>query len=210
MTVLNKIPQVEKIKLMVAIPSISYVNIQFVQCLMRFIQYLDSKKMDYSVEIISDTLVYIARDKLAKRAIDGGFTHVLWLDADMVFKETIFENLKRNNKDIITGIYHGRRPPFRSVIFKSVWKNIDRWDGSEYPSEVFEIGGCGFGCVLVKTEILKTMMQKFSTCFFPFPTLGEDLAFCKRASDLEYKIYADPSIKLGHIGNIPIYPGFKG
>ena len=39
------------------------------------------------------------------------------------------------------------------------------------------------------------------------PEYGEDLAFCKRFTDIGGKIYADPAVQLGHIGHIAIYPG---
>jgi hypothetical protein len=39
--------------------------------------------------------------------------------------------------------------------------------------------------------------------------LGEDLAFCKRATDMGYEIWAEPSVKLGHIGHITIYPEYE-
>ena len=35
---------------------------------------------------------------------------------------------------------------------------------------------------------------------------GEDLAFCKRAVDMGYKIYAEPTAVMGHVGHITIYP----
>jgi hypothetical protein len=38
------------------------------------------------------------------------------------------------------------------------------------------------------------------------PLLGEDLAFCKRASDLGYSIWANLNAPVGHIGQFVIEP----
>lgn len=60
--------------------------------------------------------------------------------------------------------------------------------------------GCGFGCVLVKTDVLFEVQAAFGTMFNPFLGIGEDLAFCWRARHLGYDIWLDPSIECGHVG----------
>ena len=42
------------------------------------------------------------------------------------------------------------------------------------------------------------------TWFTPFNGFGEDLAFCLRARDLGYKIWCDPKIKCGHVGQLVV------
>ena len=64
-------------------------------------------------------------------------------------------------------------------------------------------------CVLIKTDIVKDVWAHHSTAFFPTMDLGEDLAFCKRAADLGYEIWAEPTVKLGHIGHITVYPEYR-
>lgn len=61
----------------------------------------------------------------------------------------------------------------------------------------------------MKTKILKDVRDKHGTCFFPTRELGEDLAFCKRATELGYSIYAEPTVRLGHIGHLAIYPEYR-
>ena len=197
-------------KLLIAVPTYDYMHFRFVECFTKLIKRLDEDEINYEVAFQGGTLVYVGRDKLAKKAIEGGFTHVLWLDSDMIFTEDLLDDLMFSGKDFVTGIAHGRRPPHASCIFKEVWPFVNRWEGHDYPSGAFKIGGCGFACVLIKTEIIKAVYKKNGTAFFPMRELGEDLAFCKRARELGYEIWAEPTVWLGHIGHITVYPEYQG
>lgn len=197
-------------KLLIAVPTYDYMHFRFVECFTKLIKRLDEDEINYEVAFQGGTLVYVGRDKLAKKAIEGGFTHVLWLDSDMIFTEDLLDDLMFSGKDFVTGIAHGRRPPHASCIFKEVWPFVNRWEGHDYPSGAFKIGGCGFACVLIKTEIIKAVYKKNGTAFFPMRELGEDLAFCKRAKELGYEIWAEPTVWLGHIGHITVYPEYQG
>lgn len=190
-------------KLLIAIPSNDYIHYEFADRLTKLVKNLD---IDYDVCFQGNALVYVGRDKLAFKAIDEGYTHVLWLDADMIFTENILDDLLFPGKSFVSAIYHGRREPHLSCLFKQIYPEIERF--TEYPDDTFEIAGCGFGCVLVATDILKAVRLKYGTCFFPTRELGEDLAFCQRVAECGYKMYAEP-IKLGHIGHIKIYPEYR-
>ena len=196
-------------RLLIAIPTYDYMHFQFVDCLTKLIRRLDEDEIDYEVCFQGGTLVYVGRDKLAKKAIDEGFTHMLWLDSDMIFSEELLDNLMFSGKDFVTGIAHGRRAPHMSCLFKKIWPGVDRWQGHDYPTTTFEVGGCGFACVLIKTSIVKAVYEKQGTAFFPMRELGEDLAFCKRARDLGFHIWAEPTVWLGHIGHITVYPEYE-
>ena len=197
-------------KLLIAVPTYDYMHYQFVDCLTKLIRKLDADKVKFKVVFQGGTLVYVGRDKLAREAVKGGYTHVLWLDSDMIFTEDLLDDLMFSGKDFVTGIAHGRRAPHCSCIFKEIWPGVDRWEGHEYPSSAFKIGGCGFACVLVSTKIIEAVWDRNGTAFFPMRELGEDLAFCKRATELGYEIWCEPSVWLGHIGHITVYPEYEG
>ena len=183
------------------------MHMDFVNSLLGLTKKLDEDGIDYHVKLHGGTLVYHGRDALAKMAIEGGYTDVLWLDADMVFQDTVLEDLQFSGKPFVSGIAHGRRPPHRSCLFSEIFPGIQRIE--EYPTDTFRVAGCGFGCVLMKTEILRIVRERHGTCFFPTMELGEDLAFCKKATDAGFEIWAEPSVRLGHIGHIAIYPEYR-
>lgn len=192
-------------KLLIGVPTLDYVDAEFVKCLSKLLMYLKDQGIDFDLMIESGTLVYIARDRIAHKAINERYTHVLWLDSDMIFQENILERLLLSGEDFVTGIYHARRKNYASVIFKEIGKkSVERFD--TYPGEMFQIAGCGFGCVLTSVHLLSNVFLLFNTCFTPLPSLGEDIAFCKRATDLGFKLWCEPSVVCGHMGKIAIYP----
>lgn len=190
-------------KLLIAIPSHDDMPVGFVKCLRLLEKRLRDDGIDYDVFINEGTLVYVARDKLALHAIKYEFTHVLWLDSDMIFNDDLLDDLMFSGKDFVTGICHARRKPYNSCVFKDL-KNVERYD--DYPNTLFKIAGCGFACVLMKTSLLIEVQQHFGTCFCPTKELGEDVAFCSRLSYLNHEMYCDPSVVLGHIAHVTIYP----
>lgn len=194
-------------KLLIAIPTMDTVPVEFMKSLIRLTQKLSADGVDYTVAIESGTLVYMARDRLAGRAVNHHFTHVLWLDSDMVFEPELLEDLQFCGKDFVTGIAHGRRKPFVSCLFKNIDLNhLELWKLEDYPTEAFEVAGCGMACCLMTTEVIKQVMIANGTAFNPMPQYGEDISFCKRARALGFKIYAEPTVRLGHIAHIAIYP----
>lgn len=192
-------------KLLIGVPTLDYVHVEFMNCLTKLLMKLKDDGVHFDLDIESGTLVYCARERIARKAINEDYTHVLWLDSDMVFHEDILDDLMFCGKQFVTGIYHARRKGYASTIFKKIeLSNIQRFD--EYPSEPFRIAGCGFGCVLTDVEILKAVCLNFQTCFTPLPSLGEDIAFCKRATDMGFELWCEPTVVCGHIGHITIYP----
>lgn len=200
-------------RLLIAIPTLDFMHIGFVESLTKLVMYLKDDDVDFDVEFRSGTLVYCARDRICKKAIDEGYTHILWIDADMIFEETVLDDLLFAEKEYISGIFHARRPPHLSCLFKSL-DPIERYSMDEYPCQPFEVAATGFGLVLMETSVVKRVWEKYGTCFLPSADLGEDLAFCKRAEECGVKMFADPSVRVGHIGHITIYPedeeGWKG
>ena len=198
-------------KLLIGVPTTDFVHVEFLKSLSALILRLKDDGINFELMIESGTLVYAARERIAHKAINDHFTHVLWLDSDMVFSPDILEDLMFSGKDFVSGVYQARRKGYASVIFTKL--DFGEIDGvahfercEDYPKETFEIAGCGFGCVLIKTEILSSVCFNKGVCFTPTPNFGEDLAFCKRATDLGFKIYCEPSVVCGHIGHIAIYP----
>lgn len=196
-------------KLLIAIPTLDYIHVDFMKCLLKLTEQLKDERIDYEVKIISGTLVYLAREELASYAIGYEFTHVLWIDSDMIFNAELFDDLYDVGKGFVTGIFHARRPGHQSCIFKSL-NPPERYKWDEYPSTPFKIKACGMASTMVATDILKAVRDHFGNCFTPAYNLGEDLAFCHRANELGFDIWAEPCARVGHIGHLVIYPEDEG
>lgn len=196
-------------RLLIAIPTLDYMAAAFVERLLKLTRKLSSQGIEYEARIKAGTLVYLAREELAAYAMREGFSHVLWLDSDMVFEDDVFDELNDTGKDIVCGIFHARRPGHQSCIFKALTPP-DRYSYNEYPTDTFRIKGCGMACTLVKTEVLAAVKASYGNCFTPAFNLGEDLAFCKRADELGFGLWCEPTVRVGHIGHIAIYPEDEG
>lgn len=191
-------------KLLIAIPSFDTMRVEFVRSLMALCQKLHDDDVWFEVKILEGTLVHIARDRLAKHAVNNEFTEVLWLDADMVFGPEIYEDLATHGKDMVCGMFISRHYPYVSCMFSKLFppERIN-----EYGSDPFRVAGCGFGCVLMKAHVLENVLNTNNgNCFIPDPKLGEDLAFCQRARACGYEIWCDPTVRIGHVGYITIWP----
>ena len=157
----------------------------------------------------SGSLIYTSRNALATIAIQSEADYVFWLDSDMVFKPDILvrmmETLKEKDLDILSGLYFRRVPPYSPVLFYKleIKSETEAADYSEYqtiPDGLFDVAACGFGCVLMKTDVFFDVQSKFGNMFAPIGNNGEDVAFCWRARECGYKIYCDPSVICGHVG----------
>lgn len=196
-------------KLLIAIPTLDYIHVEFLKSLLKLLDQLKDEGIPYEVKIINGTLVYLAREELAGYAMSFEFTHVLWLDSDMVFSEELFDDLYDTGHDFTTAIFHARKPAHQSCIFKSLTPP-ERYKWDEYPDVPFLIKGCGMAATMTKTSILKAVKDKFGSCFTPDYYLGEDLAFCHRVNELGIEIWCEPCLRVGHIGHLPIYPEDEG
>lgn len=155
----------------------------------------------------SGSLIYTSRNDLATQAIQIDADYVMWFDSDMVFKPDtmvrMLDTMQKNDIDILTGLYFRRVPPYSPVLFDKLEMKGEICLWSEFktiPEGLFEVGGCGFGCVLMKTDVFFDVQSKFGNMFAPIANTGEDIAFCWRARNCGYKIVCDPSVICGHVG----------
>lgn len=193
-------------KILIAVPCMDHVPTPFCQSLA-----LIQKIGDCTLMMQSGSLVYASRDTLATLSVTKEFDYVLWLDSDMVFKPDtlirMMDTLQKNDLDILTGLCFRRVPPYTPTLFDKLemdGKNCIHTEFDEIPEELFEVGGCGFAAVLMKTDVFLDVSAKFGAMFTPIGSNGEDASFCMRARECGYKIYCDPKIVIGHVGNIVV------
>lgn len=191
-------------KLMIAVPTTDFVHVEFMKSLIDLNANLIRQGVDVTVRIMSGTLVYIARNRLALEAIEEGYTHVLWLDSDMTFGPDILDDLIFCGHEMVCGAFVSRRPNYSACIYTSL-NPIERVE--DFGTEPFRVAGCGFACVLTSVELLKAVYNQFATTFQPTAQLGEDLAFCERVNMIGKEIWCEPTVRPGHMAHIPVYAG---
>ena len=189
---------------LIAVPCMDTVHTLFFTSMMNL-----RKPAGTEIAVSCSSLIYDARNTLAKKAIDDGFDRVLWLDSDMVFDADLMERLSANldaGLDFCCGIFFTRRKPIRPCIYQFLG-NRDNGDGKEMPTaepyedypedQIFKVDGCGFAAVMMTTDLIRRCGP---SPFFPVLGFGEDFTFCLRAREEGATLWCDSRIKVGHCG----------
>ena len=187
-------------KILICIPSMDTVATGFAQSL----AMLQKGGHECAIMFQVGSLIYDARNKLAKQALKMGADYAMWFDSDMVFEPDTMIKLLKDDKDIVSGMYFRRSPPYTLVAFGECDVQNRKWTDAEIPTELAKVGGVGFGCVLMKTEVLFEVASRFKTWFDPLNGFGEDLSFCWRAKECGFDVWLDPQVSCGHIGHIVV------
>lgn len=196
-------------KILIAVPTMDMVAAGFAQSLATL-----NKIGECSVAFQVGSLIYDSRNKLATTAISMEAEYVLWFDSDMIFEPDTLVKLMKDldeGRDIVSGLYFRRAAPYTPVAFSKLEINGDESVHEDYDGEltgIHEVGGVGFGCVLMKSEVLIDLFSRYGTCFSPIGGFGEDLSFCWRARESGYKIHLDTDVKCGHVGHILVTQDF--
>lgn len=195
-------------KILICVPCMDQVAAQFAQSL----AMLRKDEEETSVMFEISSLIYNARNHMAEQAVKMEYDATLWIDSDMVFDPTLLSQLVRTKKDtgaeIVTAICYRRRPPYTPTVFTKLdiredgTADFEQLDVDNIPKKPFEIEGCGLAATLVDTSVYLDVMAKYGHCFAPIGHNGEDTAFCWRARQCGNKIVADPSIRMGHVGQV--------
>ena len=200
-------------KVFIAVPSMDMLPALFCQSLA-----LLKRSGDTMVGFEVGSLVYNARNNLARQAIQAEADWVLWLDSDMVFSPDLLQRMMKvcteYDIDFLTAVCFRRKPPYSPCLFDKLERLPDD-KGASYtalmsvPDGRFQVGGCGFAGVLMSTDVLMSVAAKFNGRMFdPLPGFGEDVSFCWRARQCGYEIWADSDIEMGHVGNCVVTRGY--
>jgi choline kinase len=152
------------------------------------------------------------RNYIVFQALNNKSDYLLMIDDDMVFPSDTLDRLISNKKDICGVAYHSRGskdkikivPDIMSIaeVDKGKYINLETETDPKY-KDVFECYATGTGIILIKCDIFYKISQPwFEFTYFPNGKCenGEDWNFCFKAKKNNYKIFTDPTIQVGHIG----------
>ena len=194
-------------RILLGMPTTGTIPMRTVACLLR-----TAKEDVVEPYMVEGSLVYDARDDIARFAIQNGYDYVLYVDSDMIFTRKDIDDLMKHQADIVSGLYITRHGEGRNVAYTKVItrqkkpfrtpKLVHDTDTAGYG----EVEGVGFGFCLIKTSVLEKMGHEYVSLFEPRWGVGEDIAFCLRAKKCGFKIMIDRDVKLGHIGSMVYEP----
>lgn len=139
-----------------------------------------------------------SRTWLVQQAIEKGYTHICFVDSDMLFPHEAIRKLLAHDKDIIAVDYNKRTFPLESVV--THLPETENRDVALYKCAV-----AGAGLMLIKLKVftdgkLAAPWFNFGRGKFGEHVMGEDAWFCNTARDAGYEIWIDNSIKVYHLG----------
>lgn len=190
---------------LIGIPSNRLLQPQMVLSLVNMI-----KATKHQVDVVMATQGYTIaenRNYLVAQAVKGNYHYLMMIDDDMIFPANTLDKLISNGKDICGVVANSRALPPMPVVEFFGDENLSQADkllgNREIPKDVFECKAVGGGVVLVDMRIFETWESPwFDTITHPtgMTKVGEDSWFCFEATKRGVKIYADPTLKIGHIG----------
>ena len=187
-------------KILICIPAMDTVATGFCQSL----AMLQKSGHEVSIMFQVGSLIYDARNRLAKQALKMGADYTMWFDSDMIFEPDTMVKLLNDDKPFVSGMYFRRAHPYTLVAFDDLDIEKKTFKDAKIPTELKPVGGVGFGCVLIKTEVLFEVAAKFGCWFDPLNGFGEDLSFCWRARECGYEVFLDPKVSCGHVAHIVV------
>lgn len=189
-------------KILIAIPTARYIE-------------ADTFKSIYDLEVPDGYETYFqtfygyrvdqVRNLIADWTIRG-FDYLFAVDHDVTFATDTLKKMLAHDKDLVSGVYR-QRTPIQSIEIYDL--NQRRMDMAELVGKpLVQIGGCGFGCVLVKKEVLVNIgypQFEYHVALDHQYTVSEDNDFCRKAMSKGHTLWCDPSILCGHIGSTTMY-----
>lgn len=183
------------IRLMIAIPTAGMVSMDFAYSLINLIGHVaqNPPPFEFGMRVATATgSNWIEnREKLAQRAIDEGYTHIMFIDDDMVFAPSVMQTLLERDKDIVLTNYLVKTP--ECDTFTAIGLDGERVSTNANKEGLEKVAASGFGVSCISTEIFKSLPQPW---FMPTwsKELGystEDVPFFRRAREAGFDVWLD-------------------
>ena len=182
----------EKPMIGIGIPTAGSMKVETV------VSLIDLFKEGLSLQVlfVKSSMIHANRTNVILKALKMKCTHVFFLDSDMKLPYGVLSKLFEHKKEIISINANKKGLPLVSVV-----KPLKM---DEEGTELFECESVGLACTLIDLKIFE---------FIPLPWFvfgykednvtpeGEDEYLCKKARQNGFKIWCDPSMTAGHIGD---------
>lgn len=178
--------------------------------------YLMKLGVNFTVETLPNcSLISLGRNIMIRRAMeDPNWTHVMFIDADIEWDPRCIHSMLADDKPIIGGFYPKKGLPIDMASSPMLQEE-------DAGSPVFETDYVATGFMMIKREVIDTMVEKYPErkflyqgeidnydFFAPYIDteshnrlyLTEDFAFCKLARAVGIKSYMSKRFMLKHHG----------
>ena len=215
-------------KIMFCLPGKNYSG-TFLINWSNLLKHCENKRYEYYIAQAYTSNVHFVRSMCLGASILNGedqlpfngridYTHLMWIDSDIIFDSQQFEQLLSQNKNIIAGLYLMEGGTHYPVI--------EKWDETYFkahghfeflskkelgdrilkePPKMLNVIYSGMGFMLIKRGVFESPKIKylwFATDNLKIGNMtemiSEDFSFCLKAKRAGFDINIDPTIMVGH------------
>jgi FkbM family methyltransferase len=147
------------------------------------------------------------RNLIAHWTIRNQFDYLFAVDSDISFPPDTLERLLSHDRDIVSGVYIQRIPGKHTIeiMRKNAHGGVTHVDWADIKDQgLVSIDSCGFGCVLVKTEVFKGIEYPqfvYKSAIDHANTISEDVYFCNKARAAGFTLWCDTDVICDHTGS---------
>lgn len=139
------------------------------------------------------------------------YTHIMWIDSDIIFTPNDFEALLTYDMDIVSGIYMMKGGQYFATVRKwdeeyfkvhGTFQFLTENDIKDHKG-LMEVDYTGFGFMLIKRHVHEALEYPwFRPLWYEVGQCkdftSEDSGICRQIQKAGYKVYVDPKIRVGH------------
>ena len=179
-------------KILLAVPTNRGVRGKTTKSLLELIA--NTKEHDFEIVIAEEGYdTSENRNYIASQALKKNCDYILTIDDDMTFPANTLQKLLDTGKRIVGVLSYSRMLPLKPTVVP-----VDK-----ITDELFECKEVGGGVLLIDTKVFKEVKQPWFATEkhdFGMVKVGEDAYFCHRAREQGIKVYCEPSLSVGHLG----------
>ncbi len=189
-------------KILIAVPMSKYIEPETVKAIFDL-------EIPHGYEIEFQYFYGYQIDQVRNLIAEWGkkYDYLFCVDADIVMPKNTLMRMINSRKDVISGLYIQRIEDTHTLELYKFIDGVPGFHNIPYPEikdkGITEVAACGFGCVLINSDVLRTMTYPhfvYKSALDHRHTFSEDIFFCAKAKEAGYKIYADPGIVCDHVG----------
>lgn len=199
----------------------------FMISFIELLSYVSSSGGKFKISQQYSSMVNYARCKCAGADVTKGknqkpfggmeYDYMMWIDSDIRFNNEMFQKLVDMDKDIASGWYAQPGGAASGGFYTPVVQTMDNeffkkhgtyefltTEDMSKKTELLTVDYIGFGWVLIKQGVFEKIEYPW---FAPkllnigeemWDVCSEDVAFCYDAKDAGFKIWLDPTCRVGH------------
>lgn len=195
------------LRVCVAIPSGDQVAAGFAFDLAQLCGATVGARRDIDIRLahVQGTIIHRSRRDLVRMGLNGGCTHILFLDSDMRFPRNTLVRLLSHGRPIVAANYSQRRQPCLPVSFDGSGDAKVRVYTELDSTGLEEVDSTGFGVMLIDLDVFRQLPEPW----FSFEwredgaMIGEDVYFSRKVREhlgIPTLIDHDLSHQVKHIG----------